>query len=86
MFLKIGGNTKVPTSSVMNEFKKRGMNISLEQLQQLFPQGNDFLKNITDQYVEFNTNQPEAPKSFSQKQDNRAKVGDMALNAVRKRD
>ena len=59
MFLKIGGNTKVPTSTVMREFQKRGLDVSLEQLQQLFPQGNNFLKNITSSFVEFNTNQTE---------------------------
>jgi len=86
MFLKIGGSSKVPTQTVFNEFNKRGIDVSLEQLQNMFPQGNDFLKNITNQYVEFNTNQPEAPKSFSQKQDSKEKVGDMALKSVRRRD
>ena len=88
MFLKIQGDTKVPTQSVFNEFRKRGMNISLEQLQQLFPQGNGFLKNITNQFVEFNNgdNQSEVPGTAKKSQDNRAKVGDMALKAVRKRD
>lgn len=85
MFLKIQGDEKVPTNSVFNEFKKRGIDVSLEQLQELFPQGNDFLKNITNSYVEFNNNQPEAPKSFSQVQDNKEKVGDMALSAFKKR-
>ena len=86
MFLKIAGNEKVPTDTVFNEFKKRGLDISLEQLQQMFPQGNDFLKNITSSYVEFNTNQAEAPKSFKQTQDNKAAVKDMALKSVRRRD
>ena len=86
MFLKIAGNTQVPTQTVMNEFQKRGLDISLEQLQQMFPQGNPFLKNITNSFVEFNTAQPEAPKSFKQKQDSRAAVKDMALRSVRRRD
>jgi hypothetical protein len=85
MFLKIQGDDKVSTNAVFNEFKKRGIDVSLEQLQELFPQGNDFLKNITSSYVEFNNNQPEAPKSFSQVQDNKEKVGDMALSAFKKR-
>ena len=86
MFLKIQGDAKVPTQSVFNEFRKRGMNISLEQLQQLFPQGNGFLKNITNQFVEFDNNQPTAPGTFQKSQDNKARVGDMALKAIRKRD
>lgn len=85
MFLKIQGDDKVPTEAVFNEFKKRGLDVSLEQLQNLFPAGNDFLKNVTSSYVEFNNNQPEVPKSLTQVQDNREKVGDMALSAFKKR-
>jgi hypothetical protein len=86
MFLKIVGSAKVPTQTVMREFQKRGLDISLEQLQQMFPQGNEFLKNINNGFVEFNTNQPEAPKSFKQKQDSKTAVKDMALRSVRRRD
>jgi len=87
MFLKIGGNTKVPTQVVMNEFRKRGMDISLEQLQNMFPAGNNFIKNITNQVVEFNTtDQQEVPGTVKKSQDNKAAVSNMALKAVRKRD
>jgi len=86
MFLKIGGSSQVPTQTVMNEFRKRGIAVSLEQLQQMFPQGNGFLKNITNSVVEFDNNQPTVPGTFKKSQDDKAAVSDMALKAVRKRD
>jgi hypothetical protein len=53
MMLKIGGEDSIPTNKVMNEFKRRGIEISLSELQTLFPRGNGFIAQIDNSTVMF---------------------------------
>lgn len=55
MSLKMSGETKVPTEIVLNDFRDRGLDISVEELQELFPAGNEFLKSVNKDFIEFET-------------------------------
>ena len=80
MYLKMTGNKKVPTELVLNEFEKMGIVISLEQLQEMFPSGNDLLKNISQDYIEFNFDY--GTPGVSNQQTSGETVSDLASKAV----
>lgn len=79
MYLKMTGNTKVPTELVLNEFEKMGIQISLEQLQEMFPTNDDLLKNIDKDYIEFNFDYGTPGVSKTSSKDT---VSDLASKAV----
>lgn len=83
MFFKMSGVDELPTSSVMKEFEKRGLNISLSELQKLFPDNNEFLKVVSTDKVIFNKDS--GFSSFGQKKSNKERVSDMAKKAANKR-
>ena len=83
MFLKMSGNTKVPTSVVMNEFENMGIQVSLEQLQELFPEENDLLKSVNKDFIEFNFDY--GTPGVSSSQTSGKSVSDLALKAAAKR-
>ena len=81
MFLKMSGETKVPTEVVFNEFKNRGIEISLEELQELFPDGNRFIKSVNNEFVEFDNEHPSAGSGSPDP----STVSDLAKKAIDKR-
>lgn len=82
VFLKMTGSKKVPTSLVFNEFKKMGIEVSLEELQELFPEGNDLLKSVNQDYIEFNFDY--GTPNVNPKTDDET-VSDLASKAAAKR-
>ena len=81
MYLKMSGESKVPTQIVFNEFKNRGIEISLQQLQTLFPDGNPFIKSVNNQFVEFNTDEQAGGHGATDPNT----VSDLAKKAIDKR-
>lgn len=53
VYLHSQGENKIPTRLVFNQFKKRGIEVSLGELQRLFSMDTGFVKSIDKDYVEF---------------------------------
>lgn len=86
MFLKMSGQKQVPVQTVFNEFKKRGIVVSLQQLQDMFPPGSGIISSVNNQFVEFGGDDDQAagtPENSGKTSDEI--VGDLANKAINKR-
>lgn len=80
VYLHSSGENKIPTRVVFNEFKKRGIEISYNELQRLFSQNSDFIKEITPQYIEFGSKNK---YSYDNVEFNKDLVSSLAMKAAK---
>lgn len=82
--IKSNGFDKIETEKVMKEIEKSGMSISLDSLQQMLTTNADFIKDVNNNYIVFNTDSNEFIP-WDRKTINKSHVSKMASSAVKRR-